>query len=299
MNCCYTDLELNRCQFSEKNTYKCDGKQWCIYHLPMMDQKGVKTKKGHYTDKDIAQFNETIIRLIDGAKKINVALRLNGVTFPGVIDFSNKEFPEIFFNDALFIESADFTGAIFSDDAIFSHVYFNGKTWFDAANFNVALFFGTTFNDDARFKEAIFNDAIIFKNATFHGNAFFDGSDHSDQFKGDVNFSGVHFNHHVSFINRIFKQSTTFENAVFMKAPAFHNSELHQDTEFSGAQFKDRSAESGRAYRTLKLEMEKRGAIREQSRFFVLEEEAMRKRRDTPSSKAGQSGSGEGTLSRG
>jgi hypothetical protein len=91
-----------------------------------------------------------------------------------------------------------------------------------------------------------------------------------------LTFLGVKFYNEISFENRIFQKKTIFKEVVFYKAPKFHNCELHQDTDFHGSEFKDTYSQTAeRAYRTLKLIMDKKRARREEGMFFSLEQKSM------------------------
>jgi hypothetical protein len=92
-----------------------------------------------------------------------------------------------------------------------------------------------------------------------------------------ASFQGAKFRAGVSFENRRFGGRTSFANASFAKAPIFHGGEIHQDTDFSGAEFLETTGfDAARAYRTLRLEMERWRARLEESRFFGLEQQALR-----------------------
>ena len=69
----------------------------------------------------------------------------------------------------------------------------------------------------------------------------------------------------------------------FEIAPEFHNCVLHQDTEFSGTQFKDTKGEhAARAYRILKRAMGDVGARNEEALFYAKEQDALRHSKYTP-----------------
>ncbi len=80
----------------------------------------------------------------------------------------------------------------------------------------------------------------------------------------------------VSFENRAFQKKTQFASCIFHIAPGFHNAELHQDTHFNGTSFRDTASEgAARAYRTLKLVMDKKRSRREEAVFFALEQRCL------------------------
>jgi hypothetical protein len=95
-------------------------------------------------------------------------------------------------------------------------------------------------------------------------------------------FRRARFDGRVTFSNRRFTDTTEFVGATFRRAPRFHNAVLHQDTDFTGTTFLDRSGEAAPAYRTLKLAMEQVRARDEEGMFYALEIESRRRRDDTP-----------------
>jgi hypothetical protein len=97
-----------------------------------------------------------------------------------------------------------------------------------------------------------------------------------------VIFTGARFGGGACFTNRRFLEKTNFTKTVFGRAPEFHNCVLHQDTDFTGADFRDRSGEAAPAYRTLKLAMGRVRAVDEEAMFYALEMECRRKREETP-----------------
>jgi hypothetical protein len=92
------------------------------------------------------------------------------------------------------------------------------------------------------------------------------------------------FDNSVSFNNRGFLQTAVFKGCTFTKAPEFHNCALHQDTDFDGAKFLDKSPDAARAYRTLKLAMENLRARQEEAMFYALEQRSRRAMKTTPMS---------------
>jgi hypothetical protein len=91
-----------------------------------------------------------------------------------------------------------------------------------------------------------------------------------------ISFIGVRFYDEATFENRIFQKKTIFKDNIFYRAPKFHNCDLHHDTDFKGSDFKDTYTEGAeRAYRSLKLMMDKKRARREEGMFFALEQKSM------------------------
>ncbi len=204
--------------------------------------KGVKAK---WNEAQIKGFNEKIFGFIDKASNDGKTADLSGVVFPGPISFNRYADKS---ND---LPGVRFFGAMFNGDARFDGVTFGGDAGFE----------GATFSDDANFSGS--------------------SSPPGDSFLR-ITFAGASFNGQARFTNRHFLESTDFGGGLFKKAPEFHNCTLHQDTNFDGRQFEDHSGEAVRAYRTLKLAMEKVRSWTEQARFFAYEQQSLRAHPDTP-----------------
>lgn len=230
-------------------------------------------------------------------------------------------FKEFFFSgyarfyDTSFRVDADFSGATFNGDAGFDRVTFNaadecvlpfvdseitvsdamkrGTTRFNNATFRkTTKFIDAKFRGTTRFNDATFIGKARFDNAKFLGDAWFDANidqnrdpkDQSGNYFKNASFEKCKFCAEVSFINRRFLTTVSFNYCEFLKPPSFHNSELHQDTNFKGTVFNDtKSRHADRAYRTLKLAMEKTRARDEQARFYALEQQSIRNQHETAS----------------
>jgi len=211
--------------------------------------------------------------------------------FKSGASFDNSSFKEYAnFSQMQFLESSygnetSFEGAMFYDDADFVKTFFQGNSSFSEARFC----------KNARFIDAIFSSGFSLSKTIFFGQADFSchgasssihassGSDsliHSDFHELDCQNAAFHGE--VKFINRQFLHSSNFQNTQFLKAPKFHNCTLHQDTDFSGTKFTDFSGKASRAYRTLKLEMEKVRDRKQEARFYALEQKSLRHHPDTP-----------------
>jgi Pentapeptide repeats (9 copies) len=129
--------------------------------------------------------------------------------------------------------------------------------------------FGSKFGARANFK----NTEI--RKAKFDRSEFEPGLDLTGTSFGDISFKDVIFKGRCDFSNRAFRDQTNFAGAKFGEVPIFHDCELHQDTEFTCEEsFPKRPAgtsEASRAYRTLKLAMNKHQATKEEQFFFRRE----------------------------
>lgn len=207
--------------------------------------------------------------------------------FTGIALFISTKFSGLsLFRKSLFHTEASFEESEFQSDVIFTSARFNGPTSFDRSIFN-----GTT-----TFKGTSHQSSTSFEFSKFHRVTDFSiTSDISKSDKNDpldfniISFAGAHFQSDVTFEGRKFKSKTDFGRSkglrtgsiatTFDGIPNFHGCDLHQDTDFNGTIFNedfdaDRGPDAARAYRTLKLAMEKVKATREEQRFFRLEMKA-------------------------
>jgi hypothetical protein len=280
-----------------------DGKTWCPFHLPMESADGSPSPKAGWDGQTIREFNEAIFAFIDKAKAEGRPAGLAGTVFPGDITFDRyrdgtSELPSVSFFRAHFSGNAGFQEAHFGGDADFEKARFGDTAWFDKAQFSGSAWFEEPqFDRGARFKEARFGGNVWFRGARFGGNADFSGAPGASEGGNDgkdgsisdrfhfVTFAGARFSDHgyTRFSNRRFLDQTDFSKAIFPVAPEFHNAVLHQDTDFTGTRFLDTETDhAARAYRTLKLAMERVRARDGEAVFHALEMESRRKREETP-----------------
>lgn len=201
---------------------------------------------------------------------------------------------------------ADFSGAIFPAGLELNAIQFNKKTIFGEClflgkvSFGRARFAGEVHFQNAAFYElasfdgiefaalALFNAAVFHEEVRFRGYDKYITGEPPSQFHV-CSFRNTEFRSEVLFHNRVFRDKTDFQGACFHRAPKFHKCELHQDTSFPNrAAFlerysvgnNDRNREIERAYRTLRLEMEKVGSRNEEVMFHSFELEARSHRKD-------------------
>lgn len=236
----------------------------------------------------------------------NLAVFSNAV-FEEPADFHSSEFKDqAGFKGTTFRKKADFEFAGFVDIAMFEKSVFEEVAKFESASFGSWAFFtevqfrganGTSFDF------AAFNNGVFFDSAEFYGRTSFqvrteqnrlwnvqrgfaaddDVNDRQDRNFPLIFFKGAVFKDRIDFSNRHFLEATDFSEVVFEIAPEFHNCVLHQDTDFSGAQFKDtKGKHAARAYRTLKLAMGDVRARNEEAMFYAKEQDSLRHRKDTP-----------------
>lgn len=211
------------------------------------------------------------------------------VGFGGDADFLGAKFgAEADFEEAIFDRNAQFDDSHFLGFAQFRRAVFTGEAWFP----------NTLFNGTAWFIASQFSGGARFDRAKFKGNADFSGSAATASKSGAirlaegpanvffwVNFSKAEFYKRAQFTNRRFLGTTIFCCTLFTLAPEFHNCSLHQDTDFTGAMFPDRTGtgevHAARAYRTLKLAMENVRNRAEEANFYTLEQQSLRLSPDT------------------
>jgi len=230
-------------------------------------------------------------------------------TFSGVADFSKAIFNEhvkgMFAQvKSILSGTADFNKSVFHGPAYLGKTTFNGSTDFreaifnERADFNEAIFSGyasfgevifsehvefieVTFSGGASFREVIFGCAVHFSKAKFNGDLF-ESSKSANfseaKFNGYAIFSEAAFGKKVDFINVSFKGPVNFKKTKFNIPPKFHNADLHQDTSFHNAIYvkKTGNEDDARAWRTLKLAMNKIHNHDQELMFFKYEMDAKR-----------------------
>jgi hypothetical protein len=226
--------------------------------------------------------------------------RFDEVTFHGDAQFRGATFGgDAWFEAATFKGTAGFDGARFKRIAGFDRAKFKSHAEFEGAIFKIlALFGGAIFGGDTIFKGATFEANAQFYKATFKYPTHFDGGivrgdayfscevspkeENADAFR-EISFAGREFHGEVKFTNRRFLDKTSFKGTVFNIAPEFHNCVLHENTDFSDPNFRDtKSDHAARAYRTLKLAMERVRARQEEADFYALEQKSLREQEATP-----------------
>jgi len=202
------------------------------------------------------------------------------------------------FSGTDFFDDVDFSGFIFIDNFVFADSHFYGNAIFEDCLFmRQANFSGCTFEEDVSFDRVLFRGLFVlsgvratslvsFRNANFAGSLF--GTSDSPTFLSNVDFTGARFTARAdfqdiafqgiaNFNNAIFEDRTSFEGTSFVAVPTFHSAQIHQDTTFHRVKFPSKSptrrradAEE-RAWRTLKLAMNKVNSQETELRFFCRE----------------------------
>lgn len=228
--------------------------------------------------------------------KFSKSADLSRAQFAAHAEFSEAEFKDsASFQSSIFKGPAGFIKSKFGSKANFRESIFHENADFQGASFGDNLDFGaTTFRADCMFQATAYGDRAGFERALFFGDADFSASIRGNATESShfhiVSFASAFFHGDVNFEGRKFKSTTRFGRAVapdgkqgnatvFQGVPMFHGCELHQDTDLREVRFQEnfpdsRGSDAARAYRTLKLAMEKLKATREEQAFFRLEMKA-------------------------
>lgn len=243
-----------------------------------------------------------------------IMVRITGsVNFYGAKFAAITVFDRVFFeNDVYFQRTSSNEGIPDFESIGFEFCEFKGNANFDENLFNHCSFRNSKFLGSVSFRDAKSLQAF-FSKVTFDNFADFSGCRVTELIKFDhCEFSQVRFEA-VSvgageFNGCTFKGPTDFTKAKFGQCPVFHEASIHQDTSFSGTEFKTMRLGQGfrqflvqafairktpapapgvmlmgrprpgiswdreaRAYRTLKLLMSKYQAQQEAAEFFAGE----------------------------
>lgn len=284
------------CQFSdETEVFPCDDAFYCRFHLPLNDKLGIPTVKAGWQDPlsdGALTFRAAIKHQLAHARERGTGLNLSGVVFPNTVDFRGTAIPRSQWYGTWFHEPAVFANAKFEGAADFQNAVFQSFADFEDAKFQAyANFQDAKFQAYAVFRDTEFRGYAGFGHAEFRHGADFSFLDRTatperqamaaaDPDRGAfhrLQFRGALLGGQADFSNRRFKQATDFSGCRFGQAPKFHNATLYQDTDWQGAEFKERKGgEAERAYRTLRLAMETNRDRPQEAVFFALEQQAMR-----------------------
>lgn len=195
-------------------------------------------------------------------------ISFNGAVFSDEISIANSKLQRVYFHNCTFLKFANFGQSIFKHIAVFTNTNFNDFAAFGGSNFS-----------GVDFSHAVFNKRLSFGGAGFLSTRFI-----NTIFKNEVTFVRSTFRDIADFSNSIFKSETNFEYCSFEFAPKFFNATLHQDISFYNAIFENvvnikvNSHNSNmRAWRVLKIEMNKNHNHPDELLFFSLEMDSKRK----------------------
>ncbi len=277
------------CQFPDAPaTYHFDGKDWCMFHLPLIGKIGKLSEKTRWirNGQEWKVFADKVGDIIRTASKDtsvpSTRANLCGLVFPygfAILGTDTNEQINVNFAHATFSDGVRFICAGFHDYADFTSAQFEGSI---------------------NFSDFAFGDKVSFSDARFMGPVDFaalgtrwEAADR-DFTMNRISFSGATFEKKVSFDNRAFKSSACFSGVLFEDLVEFHGCTFHQGMSFHNTEFHkthggydaegfENDAETEaleRSYRTLKLGMETLRARNEEAYFFAKEMECRRHRSD-------------------
>tara|TARA_R110002072_G_scaffold271082_1_gene431039 strand:+ start:13358 stop:14794 length:1437 start_codon:yes stop_codon:yes gene_type:complete len=264
------------CQFvvedEETELVECDGKIYCLAHLPMLDASGEHTRKaGIASDaEELKKFNNLVFECIRKFEKYKAdeniehpdhwPMDLTGVVFPGEIHFEkrfHKTLPPCLFYGAEFNGNAFFQGMKFPRKVNFGLSVFKKYAIFGACEFHDgANFDGATFEGEANFNSSKSKHRFSAKNVLCRGRVRFDHCN----FDGPLELSGSVFDNELWLYDGKFKDvlieggsageniiplidahDTTFKekldctNRIFSNPSNFRNSKFHKAPKFFGS----------------------------------------------------------------
>lgn len=315
----------SHCQFDifdERHMEVCDGKQYCPFHLPPQDPKGVTTSKGRGWDPMLqASMTGHLLQFVRVKAEAGDPVNLCGLQHWDRLTLDTNYFSEASFVDEqmLTIPSLVLAHAVFPRGISIQGVKVNGSLIARFANFGSQVnaenlqvvghtdFSGAVFKDNAQFFRAKFDKLADFTGARFESHVSFPqanfGSDArfasrllwdlpgvrgADDDNVDIpwrsaTFFEAHFTGAGIFDDREFAAGPDFTRATFDIAPSFHNSTFHKSVSFNGATFNDKKSPQAEArYRTLKTAMDDLNARDLHSKFFSFELESRAQNPNTP-----------------
>lgn len=262
------------CQFdvSEVRLIRMGHNSYCIFHLPDSADASYDISKSKFTTEQKEDFKVKILERHEATKARKDLFDMNGVVFPGGINFEKMDFPEVDFSHATFLGHVSFSGSEFNGDAKFQSAKFNEGARFSdikcrgVANFQSAVFEKHSYFNHVDIKgEAQFTNANLgtanFKSAHFSKDAIFYMSNMKDaafidaRFEEDADFSNALFDRSMRFSNAEFQgkvffslknvprdsrrnlPQAYFENAKFHDHVTFNNRTFSDSTDFRGATF--------------------------------------------------------------
>ena len=181
--------------------------------------------------------------------------------FVGTANFSHVEFRDrtrfdnvtfdntAYFKNGIFAETTSFNGSVFKSGANFQNAVFVpvervleqklGAAGFQGAVFEgLASFKGVKFEVQSRFTGARFLDGVDFQGVSFMKEADFGRA----TFEQMSEFSSARFENEADFNDATFKATTNFRESVFKRPPKFFETNLHEDTDFSGINWRKAEA---------------------------------------------------------
>ncbi len=250
----YKATKHQRCQFNaddfELSTF--DNKNWCIFHLPIMNQEGILSEKAHWTPEQTNHFSKLLRELL--RSKHN---NFNFVVFPKNFKISFSSFKtSLFFKNAEFWSNVNIERKIFHkrvsfEGSVFKEHFFSHRALFEKR----IKFIRAVFSKGAYFNDVVFDKGVNFSQSIFEENACFRGSIISQKqserksflddvkFKKEVIFKNASFYSFVSFQRTQFDDQADFSVSVLKKEKSYLNEIDFRGSSFNGLNFTNRSLE--------------------------------------------------------
>ena len=220
-------------------------------------------------------------------------------------NFCDVEFADtVTFDETRFYGQTFFTGATFNGATHFQKTSFAAPVSLDQSQFeHGATFIGVQFKGGASFRDVVFRAPVMFNDSKFEERYYSAGigtiilTDFTNaKFTSQASFRQVLFGRDESayprrlwperradFTNAKFMATTDFRRATFAGPPAFFHTSLHEDTDFSGIDWKKAETKhvdieyAIRAWERLELIMSKIEKPLDRHRFFRLKMRARRR----------------------
>lgn len=251
-NCKYENKDANYvCPFDAE-----EGKDYCIFHLPVKEKELEKFWK-HLANflwiclpidtAEMSRIEREHFWIVDERNsnlkeyyrdKVDIYdSKLIGFIFPSMDDkynFRKFKFLKMNFLAAQFSGKADFRLSTFRKSAYFSRVKFEGQADFTETVFNDETYFvRAEFVKDTFFNEVRFNKEVLFSQAQFTGHGEFRGA----RFMQNANFIRVNFYASAFFGGVVFSSVSIFSGAKFSIEADFGACRFSGFADFNDAQF--------------------------------------------------------------
>lgn len=185
------------------------------------------------------------------------------------IDFTEIEFPEIFFIEFVFAKAVSFDDSVFTGDAYFQ----------DAVFLEIVSFEDVTFKESAAFEFVVFSDDAWFNRSKFTSLAAFDAT----TYFGEVRFQNVQFVGRLDFGSLLAENDQKVRTRFLKTPPEFYNAKLSEDMSWSEVEFPNAKGLTPveadfhkDAYERLALMMDRLKKHDDRYRFYRLEMRARR-----------------------
>ncbi len=312
--------ETNRCWMTKTKDH--GDKKFCVFHHPLREKskssvtlmKLISQWNAEQNEKSFVMPKVQCANLEFTGVVFKSNIYLQDAHIFGKCNFSYSEFNNsAYFQGTNFYNETYFENVKFKGKCHFKYTIFNIYTSFDdssfdrgadfeSGHFQKSSFENCKFQHEINFKNATFNKQVKFNKTEFDGKTIFINTKFKSQesifldvkfwdvvyfqrsiFSGITIFQEAHFGLEVNFDKVVFDFGPDMSETYFFYAPSFHDATLGQGVDFREAHFVDKtSRHAPSCYRTLKLAMNKVSNKRQEAIFYGLEQQSLRKQRDTP-----------------